>query len=83
MCLCLGVCVCVCLCVCVSEDPAPVLEATHTLEERLQQLQGEAPGSEALVREISGHWRRHLECLDKPGESHSTALHSSGLPTVY
>ncbi|XP_062310266.1 homeobox protein cut-like 2 isoform X1 [Osmerus eperlanus] len=50
-------------------DPAPVLEATHTLEERLQQLQGEAPGSEALVREISGHWRRHLECLDKPDNS--------------
>ncbi|XP_067378202.1 homeobox protein cut-like 2 isoform X2 [Channa argus] len=46
-------------------DPAPVLEASHTLEERLQQLQSLAPDSEALVREISGHWKKHLECLEK------------------
>ncbi|XP_026176767.1 homeobox protein cut-like 2 isoform X1 [Mastacembelus armatus] len=46
-------------------DPAPVLEASHTLEERLQQLQSSAPDSEALVREISGHWKKHLECLEK------------------
>ncbi|XP_056144856.1 homeobox protein cut-like 2 [Lampris incognitus] len=46
-------------------DPAPVLEATRTLEERLQQLQSSAPDSETLVREISGHWKKHLECLDK------------------
>lgn len=46
-------------------DPAPVLEASHTLEERLQQLQTSAPDGEALVREISGHWKKHLECLDK------------------
>ncbi|XP_030623639.1 homeobox protein cut-like 2 [Chanos chanos] len=45
-------------------DPAPVLEATHTLEERLQELQSSVPDSEALVREIHGHWKRHLECLD-------------------
>ncbi|XP_028851166.1 homeobox protein cut-like 2 isoform X2 [Denticeps clupeoides] len=45
-------------------DPAPVLEASHTLEERLQQLQSLSPGSESLVQEISGHWRRHLECLE-------------------
>ncbi|XP_071210262.1 homeobox protein cut-like 2 isoform X6 [Salvelinus alpinus] len=50
-------------------DPVPVLEATHTLEERLQQLQSSAPDSEALVREISGHWKRHLEGLDKPGDT--------------
>ncbi|CAB1321794.1 unnamed protein product, partial [Coregonus sp. 'balchen'] len=30
-------------------DPVPVLEATHTLEERLQQLQSSAPDSEALM----------------------------------
>ena len=54
-------------------DPVPVLEATHTLEERLQQLQSSAPNSEALVREISGHWKRHLECLDKPGQTRGTA----------
>ncbi|XP_015460786.3 homeobox protein cut-like 2 isoform X1 [Astyanax mexicanus] len=45
-------------------DPAPVLEASHSLEERLTELQSSAPDSEALVREISGHWRRHLECLN-------------------
>ncbi|KAF7657771.1 hypothetical protein LDENG_00022680 [Lucifuga dentata] len=46
-------------------DPAPVLEASHTLEERLQQLHSSAPVTEALVREISGHWKKHLECLVK------------------
>ncbi|XP_031705624.1 homeobox protein cut-like 2 isoform X2 [Anarrhichthys ocellatus] len=46
-------------------DPAPVLEASHTLEERLQHLHSSAPDSEALVREISGHWKKHLECLEK------------------
>ncbi|XP_028270833.1 homeobox protein cut-like 2 isoform X2 [Parambassis ranga] len=46
-------------------DPAPMLEASHSLEERLQQLQSLAPDSEALVREISGHWKKHLECLEK------------------
>ncbi|KAM9744405.1 homeobox protein cut-like 2 isoform 2-T2 [Menidia menidia] len=46
-------------------DPAPVLEASHSLGERLQQLQASAPNGEALVREISGVWRRQLEGLDK------------------
>ncbi|KAF1388851.1 hypothetical protein PFLUV_G00067010 [Perca fluviatilis] len=46
-------------------DPAPVLEASHTLEERLQHLHSSAPDGEALVREISGHWKKHLECLEK------------------
>lgn len=52
----------------VFTDPAPVLEASHTLEGRLQQLQSSAPDGEALVREISGHWKKHLECLDKTGQ---------------
>ncbi|XP_068422486.1 homeobox protein cut-like 2 isoform X2 [Clinocottus analis] len=46
-------------------DPAPVLEASHTLEGRLQHLHSSAPDSEALVREISGHWKKHLEYLEK------------------
>ncbi|XP_023123898.2 homeobox protein cut-like 2 isoform X1 [Amphiprion ocellaris] len=50
-------------------DPAPMLEASHSLEERLQQLQSSAPDSEALVREISGHWKKHLECLEKTESS--------------
>ena len=54
-----------------STDPAPVLEASHTLEGRLQQLQSLAPDSEALVREISGHWKKHLECLEKTGQDTS------------
>ncbi|KAM9391899.1 homeobox protein cut-like 2 [Pholidichthys leucotaenia] len=55
-------------------DPAPVLEASHSLEERLQQLQSSTPDSEALVREITGHWKKHLECLEKtePTEDHPT-----------
>ncbi|KAI9534271.1 hypothetical protein NQZ68_014679 [Dissostichus eleginoides] len=53
-------------------DPAPVLEASHTLEERLQHLHSEAPDSEALVREISGHWKRHLECLQQTESSESS-----------
>ncbi|KAG7490905.1 homeobox protein cut-like 2 isoform X1 [Solea senegalensis] len=61
-------------------DPAPVLEASHTLEERLQQLQSSAPDGEALVREISGYWKKHLECLEKTGlteDSPGEAAHSS------
>ncbi|KAJ8285781.1 hypothetical protein GJAV_G00030870 [Gymnothorax javanicus] len=46
-------------------DPAPLLEATHTLEDRLQQLQCSDPDSRPLVVEISSHWRRHLESLAK------------------
>ncbi|XP_032367578.1 homeobox protein cut-like 2 isoform X1 [Etheostoma spectabile] len=46
-------------------DPAPLLEASHTLEERLQHLHSLAPDGEALLREISGHWKKHLECLEK------------------
>lgn len=53
----------------VFTDPAPVLEASHTLEGRLQQLQSAAPDSVALVREISGHWKKHLECLEKTGQA--------------
>ncbi|XP_041079638.1 homeobox protein cut-like 2 isoform X2 [Polyodon spathula] len=41
-------------------DPSRVLEAAHSLEERLQQLQSSDPESRTL-KEISRHWRRHLE----------------------
>ncbi|XP_030215203.1 homeobox protein cut-like 2 isoform X2 [Gadus morhua] len=49
-------------------DPAPVLEATQTLEDRLQQLQSGGPASEALVRVTGGPWKNHLECLDRTAE---------------
>ncbi|KAK5871712.1 hypothetical protein PBY51_004574 [Eleginops maclovinus] len=75
--LCRSVCLNVCRHLCRqgrrpesdAPDPAPVLEASHTLEERLQHLHSEAPDSEALVREISGHWKKHLECLQRTESS--------------
>lgn len=58
-----------CVCVCARVlDPSPVLEASYSLEERLTQLQSSSPDSEVLVREISGHWKRHLECLNGAGQ---------------
>uniref|UniRef100_UPI003AAB3E31 homeobox protein cut-like 2 n=1 Tax=Centroberyx gerrardi TaxID=166262 RepID=UPI003AAB3E31 len=63
-------------------DPAPLLEATHTLEERLQQLQSSAPDSEALVREISRHWKKHLECLDKTEPTEEGAAVSGAAVTA-
>ncbi|KAM8887483.1 homeobox protein cut-like 2 isoform 2-T2 [Spinachia spinachia] len=56
-------------------DPAPVLEASHTLEERLQHLNSSAPDCEALVRQISGHWKKHLQCLEntEPSEDRRAA----------
>ena len=65
MCVCVRLCVRVCVC---APDPAPVLEATQTLEDRLQQLQSGGPASEALVRVTGGPWKNHLECLDRTGE---------------
>uniref|UniRef100_H3D1L2 Homeobox protein cut-like n=1 Tax=Tetraodon nigroviridis TaxID=99883 RepID=H3D1L2_TETNG len=46
-------------------DPAPVLEASHTLEGRLQQLQSSAPEGQALAPEVSGHWQKHLEGTER------------------
>lgn len=76
-------CVCfVSMCVCLP-DPAPVLEASHTLEGRLQQLQSSAPDTEALVREISGHWRKHLEKTGEATPPHRTgAAADIGLTTA-
>ncbi|KAL7828506.1 hypothetical protein SRHO_G00321400 [Serrasalmus rhombeus] len=54
------------------KDPAPVLEASHSLEEHLVELQSSSPDSETLVKEISGHWRRHLECLNAESKEEGT-----------
>ncbi|XP_041644367.1 homeobox protein cut-like 2 [Cheilinus undulatus] len=62
-------------------DPAPVLEASHTLEGRLQQLQSSVPDSETLVREISGHWKKHLECLEKTEPSEDGPAVSGAIAT--
>ncbi|XP_068577056.1 homeobox protein cut-like 2 [Cebidichthys violaceus] len=62
-------------------DPAPVLEASHTLEERLQHLHSSAPDSEALVREISGHWKKHLEFLEKTEPSEDSPAASGAAVT--
>uniref|UniRef100_A0A8C4THA9 Homeobox protein cut-like n=1 Tax=Erpetoichthys calabaricus TaxID=27687 RepID=A0A8C4THA9_ERPCA len=48
-------------------DPAPVLEAAHSLDERLQQLQGGQPES-CSVKELSQQWSKHLERLGSPGK---------------
>ncbi|XP_072288586.1 homeobox protein cut-like 2 [Eucyclogobius newberryi] len=50
-------------------DPAPVLEASHSLEERLQRLHSSAPEGAALVQEISGLWKQHLQCLKHTEDS--------------
>ncbi|XP_074525864.1 homeobox protein cut-like 2 isoform X2 [Halichoeres trimaculatus] len=62
-------------------DPAPVLEASHTLEGRLQQLQSSAPDSEALVREISRHWKKHLESLETTDPSEDGPAVSGAVTT--
>ncbi|XP_063051940.1 homeobox protein cut-like 2 [Engraulis encrasicolus] len=66
-------------------DPAPVLAASHSLEERLQQLQDSAPDCSEL-REISAHWSTHLQCLNNtvhPEESSNTlAEESSGAESI-
>lgn len=64
---CVHVCVVVFVLVCVL-DPTPLLEASYSLEERLAQLKSSSPDIEVLVKEILGHWRRHLECLNSAGQ---------------
>lgn len=64
---CVHVCVPVFVLVCVL-DPTPLLEASYSLEERLAQLKSSSPDIEVLVKEILGHWRRHLECLNSAGQ---------------
>ncbi|KAM8864940.1 homeobox protein cut-like 2 [Synchiropus picturatus] len=59
-------------------DPAPLLEASHTLEERLHELENTTPDSQSLVREISGHWRKHLECLERTGPSEDSGAAVAG-----
>ncbi|XP_051777165.1 homeobox protein cut-like 2 isoform X2 [Erpetoichthys calabaricus] len=59
-------------------DPAPVLEAAHSLDERLQQLQGGQPES-CSVKELSQQWSKHLERLGSPESDDSaiTGLHTT------
>ncbi|XP_033828595.1 homeobox protein cut-like 2 [Periophthalmus magnuspinnatus] len=60
-------------------DPAPVLEASHSLEERLQRLHSSAPEGEALVQEISGLWQQHLQCLKHTEDSAVVPVSDSDL----
>uniref|UniRef100_A0A8C9TTA1 Homeobox protein cut-like n=1 Tax=Scleropages formosus TaxID=113540 RepID=A0A8C9TTA1_SCLFO len=60
-------------------DPAPLLEATHSLEERLQQLQGSDPGSRS--REQGRQWRRHSEGLEKPDNTEE-GVSAGGAPAL-
>uniref|UniRef100_A0AAV2MT01 Homeobox protein cut-like n=1 Tax=Knipowitschia caucasica TaxID=637954 RepID=A0AAV2MT01_KNICA len=62
-------------------DPAPVLEASRCLEERLQRLHSSAPEGAALVQEISGLWQQHLQCLKHTEDSAVIPVSDSELMT--
>lgn len=47
-------------------DPAPVLEAARSLEDRLQQLQRLEP-EPAPLKDISRPWKKHLELVGTKG----------------
>ncbi|XP_071428369.1 homeobox protein cut-like 2 isoform X3 [Pithys albifrons albifrons] len=47
---------------CLFDDPAPVLEAARSLEDRLQQLQRLEPDPPAL-RDLSRPWKKHTELV--------------------
>ncbi|XP_056360471.1 homeobox protein cut-like 2 isoform X2 [Oenanthe melanoleuca] len=46
---------------CLFDDPAPVLEAARSLEDRLQQLQRLEPEPPPPLKELSRPWKRHPE----------------------
>ncbi|KAG8011667.1 Homeobox protein cut-like 2, partial [Nibea albiflora] len=54
-------------------DPAPVLEASHTLEGRLQQLQSSAPDSETLSTQRTVQHSLGLQVTKEVPESNSPA----------
>ncbi|XP_064582659.1 homeobox protein cut-like 2 isoform X2 [Zonotrichia leucophrys gambelii] len=46
---------------CLFDDPAPVLEAARSLEDRLQQLQRLEPEPPPPLKELSRPWKKHPE----------------------
>ncbi|KAA0714419.1 Homeobox protein cut-like 2 Homeobox protein [Triplophysa tibetana] len=53
--------------------PTPLLEATHSLGERLAELQHSGPDGDALISQISAHLTRPLDCLNRAEEDESDA----------
>ncbi|XP_057213580.1 homeobox protein cut-like 2 isoform X4 [Triplophysa rosa] len=50
-------------------DPTPLLEATHSLEERLAELQHSGPDGDALISQISAHLTRPLDRAEHTEDS--------------
>ncbi|XP_066055648.1 homeobox protein cut-like 2 isoform X1 [Chamaea fasciata] len=48
---------------CLFDDPAPVLEAARSLEDRLQQLQRLEPEPPPPLKDLSRPWKKHTELV--------------------
>ncbi|XP_038043367.1 homeobox protein cut-like 2 isoform X1 [Anas platyrhynchos] len=57
---------------CLFDDPAPVLEAARSLEDRLQQLQRLEPENPPL-KELGRPWKKHLELLGTKEQREGTS----------
>ncbi|XP_049661273.1 homeobox protein cut-like 2 isoform X3 [Accipiter gentilis] len=70
---------------CLFDDPAPVLEAARSLEDRLQQLQRLEP-EPAPLKDISRPWKKHLELVGtkerREGTSPATGLAAAAEPAL-
>ncbi|XP_074743396.1 homeobox protein cut-like 2 isoform X3 [Strix uralensis] len=70
---------------CLFDDPAPVLEAARSLEDRLQQLQRLEPDPPPL-KDLSRPWKKHPELIGtkerREGTSPATGLTSAAEPLL-
>uniref|UniRef100_A0A8B9MGR7 Homeobox protein cut-like n=1 Tax=Accipiter nisus TaxID=211598 RepID=A0A8B9MGR7_9AVES len=70
---------------CLFDDPAPVLEAARSLEDRLQQLQRLEPEPSPL-KDISRPWKKHLELVGtkerREGTSPAAGLAAAAEPPL-
>ncbi|XP_069650769.1 homeobox protein cut-like 2 isoform X4 [Haliaeetus albicilla] len=70
---------------CLFDDPAPVLEAARSLEDRLQQLQRLEP-EPASLKDISRPWKKHLELVGtkerREGTSPAAGLAAAAEPPL-
>ncbi|KAM9624779.1 homeobox protein cut-like 2 isoform 7-T7 [Morphnus guianensis] len=70
---------------CLFDDPAPVLEAARSLEDRLQQLQRLEP-EPAPLKDISRPWKKHLELVGtkerREGTSPAAGLTAAAEPLL-
>ncbi|XP_023696381.1 homeobox protein cut-like 2 isoform X2 [Paramormyrops kingsleyae] len=61
-------------------DPALLLEATHTLEEKLQPLQSSGAAAHPLLRELGRHRKGQLEAPAKLGNTEDGPVAGGALP---